>query len=84
MQMNGNRKVRNRVRQSRGDNIFDGAVVFLLLFAILIVAYPLIYVVSASFSSTEAVMAGEVWLYPVRFSLKAYETVFRYDAIMTG
>ncbi len=75
---------RNRVRQSAGDNAFDVVVAFLLIFAILIVAYPLIYVVSASFSSTDAVMAGEVWLLPVRFSLKAYETVFKYDAIMTG
>ena len=78
------RQNRNRVRQSLGDNVFDGVVVFLLLFSIVIVAYPLIYVVSASFSSTDAVMAGEVWLFPVRFSLKAYETVFKYEAIMTG
>ena len=42
---------RNRVRQSAGDNAFDVVVALLLIFAILIVAYPLIYVVSASFSS---------------------------------
>ena len=78
------RETRIRVHQSVGDNVFDVVVILLLCFAILLVAYPLIYVVSASFSSTDAVMAGEVWLFPVRFSLKAYETVFHYDAIMTG
>ena len=54
------------------------------LFAVSIVAYPLVYVVSASFSSTTAVMAGRVWLFPVEPSLKAYEAVFTYDSIMTG
>ena len=56
----------------------------ILVFAVSIVAYPLVYVVSASFSSTTAVMAGRVWLFPVEPSQKAYEAVFTYDSIMTG
>ena len=72
------------VYETREDRVFNVIVVAILAFSILIVAYPLIYVVSASFSSTEAVMAGRVWLLPVDLSLKAYETVFKYDEIMTG
>jgi putative aldouronate transport system permease protein len=74
----------NRVRETRGDYVFDAVSTLLLLIAIVIVAYPLLYVVSASLSSTDAVMSGRVWLLPVDFSLKAYETTFKYDSIMIG
>ena len=74
----------NRVRESRGDLAFDGVVMAFLIFAVIIVAYPLIYVVSASLSSTDAVMGGRVWLLPVEFSLEAYKTTFKYESIMTG
>ena len=81
----GKRRARRyRVRESWGDRVFNAITLLLLLVIIVLVAYPLVYVVSASFSSTTAVMAGRVWLYPVEFSLKAYETVFGYEAIMTG
>ena len=74
----------SRVFETREDRVFNVVVAVILAFAILIVAYPLIYVVSASLSSTEAVMAGHVWLLPADFSLKAYQTVFKYQEIMTG
>ena len=73
-----------RVYETREDRVFNVVVMVILTLAILVVAYPLVYVVSASFSSTDAVMAGEVWLVPVRFSVKAYETVFKYEEIMVG
>ncbi|MBE5790552.1 MAG: carbohydrate ABC transporter permease [Clostridiales bacterium] len=74
----------NKVRQSKGDTAFDVVITTFLIFAVIVVAYPLIYVVSASLSSTDAVMGGRVWLLPVEFSLEAYKTTFKYDSIMTG
>lgn len=74
----------SRVAQTRSDNLFDFVITLILVLAVLVVAYPLIYVVSASFSSTTAVMAGKVWILPVEFSLAAYEAVFQYDSILTG
>ena len=46
--------------------------------------YPLIYVVSASFSSGEALASGKVRLFPVEPTLLSYKTVFEYDAIWVG
>lgn len=57
--------------------------VFLGLLLITIL-YPLIYVLSASFSSGDALMSGKVRLLPVDFTLLSYKTVFEYDAIWTG
>ena len=77
-------KRHSHVAQTRSDNLFDFVITLILVLAVLVVAYPLIYVVSASFSSTTAVMAGKVWILPVEFSLAAYEAVFQYDSILTG
>ncbi len=75
---------RTHIRQSAGDNVTDGFIYIVLLFFVLIVAYPLIYIVSASFSSTKAVTSGAVRLWPVDPSLYAYEVVFRNPKIGTG
>ena len=55
-----------------------------IIFLTLLVLYPMVYIVSASFSSTEAVGAGRVWLWPVGFSLEAYKKVFEYKSIWIG
>ena len=49
-----NRK--NRIRQRWDDNLFDVISTLFLALSVLVVAYPLLYVVSASFSSTNAVV----------------------------
>ena len=45
---------------------------------------PLIYIVSCSFSSGDALIAGRVKLLPVEFTLLSYKTVFEYESIWTG
>lgn len=78
------RKKGNRIADTTQDKVFNVIDTFILVFAVLIVAYPILYIVSASFSDSGAVMAGRVWLWPVNPTLKAYETVFKYKEIMTG
>jgi putative aldouronate transport system permease protein len=51
---------------------------------LIIILYPLIYIVSASFSSPSAVIAGKVWLWPVDPTLEGYRAVFQYQQIWTG
>ena len=75
---------KNRIRQRWNDTLFDVVATIILTVSLLIVAYPLIYVVSASLSSTDAVTAGRVWFLPVEPTIIAYQAVFKYDSIMTG
>lgn len=73
-----------KVRLSREDRIFYIVVYAISVLLLAIVAYPLIYVVSASFSDPMAVISGEVVLLPKGPTLKAYAEVFKSDEIMTG
>lgn len=56
----------------------------LLLFAFLVVIYPLLYVLSSSFSSISAVAAGRVTIFPVDFSLVGYNALFANNDIISG
>jgi multiple sugar transport system permease protein/putative aldouronate transport system permease protein len=73
-----------KYRTGKGDLAFDFITYVFLTLSLIIVAYPLIYVVSASFSSVKAVVSGRVWLLPVDISLSAYEAVFKNNSIVTG
>ncbi|NCB93176.1 MAG: carbohydrate ABC transporter permease [Clostridia bacterium] len=70
--------------QSLQDKIFIIVVYSLLIMLFVIVAYPLIYIVSASFSDPQAVISGEVILWPVKPTLRGYAAVFKNSKIVTG
>lgn len=66
------------------DRLFFTGVNVLMVAVLVLVAYPLIYIVSASLSSTSAILAGRVILWPVDVSLAGYRAVFRYNGVVTG
>lgn len=74
----------NDIKISKGDKAFLAINDLFLLIVFLIVLYPLIYILSSSFSSPQAVISGDVWLWPVDFSLEGYKAVFKNNQIMTG
>jgi putative aldouronate transport system permease protein len=75
---------RSGIRDSAGDRVLYAFVTVLLVLFMIVVAYPLIFVLSSSFSSGEAVSSGRVLLWPVDPSLKGYEAVFKHKNILTG
>lgn len=63
---------------------FDILVVALSIIIIIIVAYPLLFVLSASVSDPLSVTQGKMWLFPVDFNLNAYKEIFSNEVIWTG
>lgn len=73
---------KKRIAISRDDKIYyiiSGVIMTALLITAL---YPMIFVLSASFSSGNAVSSGRVILWPVEFNLEGYKTVFRNNDIL--
>ena len=60
---------------SLGDKIFYLVITFFLTLFFVAVLYPCVYVISAAFSSGEAVNAGKVVLLPVNFSVESFKLV---------
>jgi len=71
-------------RKTKGEILFDAVNIFFLSIILLIIVYPLIYVLSASFSDAQQVVAGNVRLFPVDFTFESYKAVFKNQNILRG
>ncbi|MBQ8815455.1 MAG: carbohydrate ABC transporter permease [Lachnospiraceae bacterium] len=76
-----NKKTKIKYNQDRLYYIICYAVVAILT---LIVLYPVVYIVSASFSNPDRTVQGDVWLWPVDINLDAYKMLFNYQKLWTG
>jgi ABC-type glycerol-3-phosphate transport system permease component len=82
--MEGERSSMDSIRDSKSDRLYNILSYLFLTLFFLAVLYPIIFVLSASFSSPDAVMAGRVRLLPVEPSLAGYKAVFEYKPIWIG
>ena len=78
------KKKSTAIRLSVGDRVMDTAINIVMALLFLVVLYPLVYVVSSSFSSGDAVFNGKVILWPVEFSTFGYEIVLKFPKVWVG
>lgn len=71
-------------KYSAGDKLFYILIFIFLTLFFIIVLYPCIFVISASFSAGSAVQSGQVVLWPVRPSVQGYITVFNTASVWMG
>lgn len=72
------------IKESKGDKIFLVLVYLFLTAALIVVLYPLIYMLSASISTPKYVNSGEMWLLPKGFTLEGFRLVFENAKIWMG
>jgi len=69
---------------NRSDKVMEVLLyVFAVLFLIVII-YPLYFIVIASFSDPSAVANGQVWFFPKGFTLDGYKELLKHDNIWIG
>ena len=78
------KKKSTAIRLSKGDRVMETTINIVMTLLFLIVLYPMVYVVSSSFSSGQAVNDGKVILWPVDFTTYGYELVLRYPKVWVG
>ncbi len=66
----------NKIRPTVFDRVFNVINITLITLVLLLVAYPLLYVVSVSFSDPILVSSGRVLLLPKGFTLEGYQKIF--------
>ena len=71
-------------RMSTGDVVFEMITKFFAILVMLVVLYPLVYVLSASISDPYAVASGEMWLFPIDITFEGYERVLNYREVWVG
>lgn len=71
-------------KRGMSDELFDKINKLFVSIIVLIVIYPLIFVLSASISDPAAVSTGKMWLYPVDITFEGFRRVFQNNAIWLG
>jgi ABC-type sugar transport system, permease component len=66
------------------ERLFDAIVYIIAAIIMIIVLYPLLFIVSASFSDPAKVLNGDVWLLPKGLNVDAYTNILQNDKIWTG
>ena len=79
-----NMKKTTAIRASKGDRIYYTLIITFSILVLIAVLYPLIYVVSSSFSSGSAVTNGKVILWPVNPSIQGYKVILGNHSVGTG
>ncbi|MDR0569161.1 MAG: carbohydrate ABC transporter permease [Spirochaetaceae bacterium] len=72
------------IRDTPGDRLFMAFVYAVLGLILVIVIFPLVYIISASFSDPQAVISGRVWFLPVNPTVRGYQAVFKNPKLMSG
>ena len=79
------KKLKNiKIQDTLGDRVLNWITATILVLLTIIVGYPLIYVISCSFSSSRALEIGAVILWPVEPCLEAYDFVLAYKDVWVG
>ena len=74
---------RNRVRRQPRDVAFDVVLYLICTILLILILYPLWFIVIASFSDPSAVAGGHVWFVPVGFTLDGYEELLNQPNVGT-
>lgn len=75
---------KRKISETRADRVFDVMNYLILTICLLLVAYPLYFVVIASISDPVDVNAGKVILYPVKATMDGYRRILEYDSFFSG
>ena len=77
-------KRKNALRDTLGDKVFYAINGFFLLLVALIILYPLYFIIIASISDPDAVLGGEVVLYPVRVTMEGFSKIMERGDVWRG
>ena len=75
---------RKQGMHTMSDKAIDVVLVILTALIVLIIAYPLYYVIVASVSDPYDVYAGKTFLLPSQFTLEGYKMVFQNSSLFSG
>lgn len=74
----------HRICQSTEDRVFGAVTYILATLFMLVCAYPLVYVLSASISNPALIVSGKIILLPKEIQFRAYEAVFKSEDVLLG
>ncbi len=76
--------VKNKIKKSKEDKIFDFIIYSVATLLILITLYPMYFIVIASISNPTDVSSGNIILWPKGINFRGYEQLLNYKQLWVG
>lgn len=73
-----------KIKEARGERIFTWTIYGILILFCALIIFPLLHIISGSFSDPMSLLRGEVSFWPKGFTLTMYEKVFKDSSIWRG
>ena len=77
-------KVRNKIRTSMGDKIFDVCNTIFLCLLVVVTLYPFLNTIAVSFNDANDSVRGGIYLLPREWTLYNYEYVFSESSVLNA
>jgi len=77
-------KVSMKIKETHSDRVFNVILIAVSIIIMILVAYPLYFVIIASVSKPDAVLNGKVFFWPVGFNIDSYSMVLEEEKIWLG
>jgi len=82
MRKNNNKKT--NIKYSKQDRIFNAINYSILTILLIIIMYPLYFIVIAAISESTDIVVGNVWIVPTAFNLQGFKLLLDNNDIWTG
>ncbi|MBO1513475.1 carbohydrate ABC transporter permease [Metabacillus sp. BG109] len=76
--------MKRTTRRSKEDKVFDLINIFLVAIMVILVVYPLYFIVIASISNPNMIYEGKVWFLPKDITFEGYQRIFNDSKIWLG
>lgn len=73
-----------KIHVSLGSKVFDSVNIFIMIFILVVVLYPIINIIAMSFSSAEHISKSDITLFPKGFTINSYSLVFQDSFVYSG
>jgi putative aldouronate transport system permease protein len=73
-----------KVRKLYSDAVVEVLIYFIAVILLVILIYPLYFIIIASFSAPAAVANGQMWIFPKGFTLDGYKELLKHKNIWIG
>ncbi|MCF0147963.1 MAG: carbohydrate ABC transporter permease [Clostridium sp.] len=73
-----------KIKSSSNDKVFDISLIIIAIIGIIVVAYPLYFIIIASISDPSAVASGQTLLLPKNITFDGYKELFKTPQIWVG
>lgn len=79
----------SKLHKKKVNNLLEDRILYFVVYSIIIlfmivILYPIVFVVAASFSEGTEVQLGHVYLWPVKPTLEGYRAVFSHKNVLAG